>query len=84
MTTTGFGTYAYTVLLLYPNEDPPQSYLSHVFSENPGQIGYWSRLRPVVALMSEAYARTVDKIAENSRSSGDTIPIPEGQKLEKG
>ena len=28
-------TYAYTVLLLYPNEDPPQTYLSHVFSVDP-------------------------------------------------
>ena len=29
------GTYAYTVLLLYPYEDPPQTYLAHVFSESP-------------------------------------------------
>ena len=26
---------AYSVLLLYPCEDPPQTYLSHVFSVDP-------------------------------------------------
>jgi hypothetical protein len=46
-------------------------YVELIFSENPGLIGYWSRFRPVVALMSEAHARIVDKIAQNSLNTDE-------------
>ncbi len=41
-------------------------YIRVIFGENPGLAQYWPRFRKLVALISEEYAQTVDRIIERN------------------
>ena len=46
-------------------------YVKLIFAENPGLVRYWQRVRPVVALVSDEYAQTVDKIVQNKHDAAE-------------